>query len=195
MTDTLMATGGEHGTVQWTGRLVVPDLTEFERALRDGFLQDGIDGWTPSVLAPGEVLLAPKPNLVTNSGINMRLDRLFAIGGPPAAVTKMGVDNGSTNPTATTDQSGANTKTIVNFDSAATRANQVVSANGTFTQANVSFTMRRLFMSNTATTLTNSTTADPAGSLHSMTNVFTLDLSAFSTWSQTFTAQVTGSGS
>lgn len=187
---------GEHGTVQWSGSLVVPDLTEWERALRDGFIQDGIEGWDARITGEGRLALAPIPNLVTNSGINMRLDRLFAIGGPPAAVTKMGVDNGASNPVAGTDASGAsNTKTIIGFDATATRSAQVVSAVGTFTNSTVNFTMKRLFLSNNASTLTNSTTADTAGSLHSMTNVFTLDLSAFSTWSQTFTAQVTGTGS
>jgi hypothetical protein len=188
-------TAGEHGAVKWSGMLVVPEIGEFHRAVRDGWLEDGLDGWEARVVAPGRVVLAPLPNLVTNSGINIRLDRLFAINGPPAAVSKMGVDNGSTNPTASTDSSGSNTKTIIAFDSTATRSGQVVSAVGTFNQANVNFSMRRLFLSNTGTTLTNSTTADPAGSLHSMTNVFTIDLTAFSTWSQTFTAQVTGTGS
>jgi len=187
--------GGEHGTVLWTGELLVPDQREFLAAVRDGFLVDGIVGWTPTVVGEGRVHLAPKPNLVTNSGINMRLDRLFAIGGPPAAVGKMGVDTGASNPTAATDSSGANTKTIIAFDSTPTRASQVVSCVGTFDQTEVNFTMKRLFLSNTASVLTNTTTADTAGSLHSMTNVFTLDLSAFTTWAQTFTATVTGTGS
>ncbi len=210
--------GGEHGTVQWSGRLVVPDLTEWERALKAGFLQDGIDGWDVVVgetdkylgmrdrngfqrtvkLGPGELLLLPKPNLVVNTGINMRLDRLFAISGPPAAVAKMGVDAAdvtNADPTATTSSSGTNKKTIIAFDSTATRASQVVTTVGTYTQANVNFIMKRLFLSNTSATLTNSATADDANSLHSMTNRFTIDLTSFATWSQTFSATVTGTGS
>lgn len=191
-------TGGEHGTVQWSSRLVIPDIHEYERAKRGGFLRDGIEGWRARELAPGVLELAPLPNLVVNSGINMRLDRLFNIGGPPAAVSKMGVDAAdvtNVDPSASTSSSGTNKKTIITFDSAATRLNQVVTCIGTFTQANVNFIMKRLFLSNTAATLTNSATADDANSLHSMTNRFTIDLTSFATWSQTFTATVTGTGS
>ncbi len=190
--------GGEHGTVQWSGRLAVPDLHEWERALKDGFLQDGIDGWDAQVVAPGELLLLPKPNLVVNTGINMRLDRLFAINGPPAAVAKMGIDAAdvtNVDPTSTTSSSGTNKKTIIAFDATATRTAQVLTAVGTYTQANVNFIMKRLFLSNTAATLTNSATADDANSLHSMTNRFTIDLTSFATWSQTFSGAVTGTGS
>lgn len=183
--------GKENASVFWTGALRV-DPDELRDAIRHDWHRDGLVGWHLRHVdeATGLVLLAPKPNLVVNSGINRRLDRLFGIGGPPAAVDSMGVDNGTANPGASTDRSAdgnSTSRTILAFDSTATRSNQVVSCVRTFTNSNVAFTMKRLFLS--------AGTGDAAGTLHSMTNVFTMDLSAFSTWSQTFTAQVTGTGS
>lgn len=182
-------TGRGGHAVRWHG-LLRTDPAELERAIRNGWAHDGLSGWIPRVLDGGLVALEPKPNLVVNSGINRSLDRLFGISGPPAAVDSIGVDDGTANPGASTDRSAdgnSTNRTIIAFDSAATRSSQVVSASGTFTQATVSFTMKRLFLS--------AGTGDTAGTLYSMTNVFTMDLSAFSTWSQTFTAEVTGSGS
>lgn len=176
---------GEHGTVFWTGVL------KLEGPLRKA----EIDGWTVKRRRPGEYIFMPKPNLVVNTGINMRLDRLFAISGPPAAVGRMGVDNGASNPVAGTTSSGANTKTLRTFDSTPTRSSQVLSAIRTFDQSTVNFAMKRFFLSNTSADLTNATTADDANSLHSMTNSATIDLTAFTTWSLVVTAQVTGTGS
>lgn len=186
-----MDVGKDDASVHWTGRLSVPP-EELRDVLNRGWLMDGLSGWAIDALdaARGKLVLAPKPNLVVNSGINRRLDRLFGIGGPPAVVDSMGVDNGTVNPSATTDRSAdgnSTSRTILAFDSTATRSSQVVSCVRTFTNATVAFTMKRLFLS--------AGTGDAAGTLHSMTNVFTMDLSAFSTWSQTFTAQVTGTGS
>lgn len=175
---------------RWSAKLVV-DPDELREALRQGWDRDCIEGWyiKADVLA-GQVFFAAKPNLVVNSGIFRSLDREYAIGGPPAAVDSMGVDNGTSNPSAATDRSAdgsSSSRRIQAFDSTATRASAVVSAVSTYTQATVAFVMKRLFLS--------SGTGDAAGTLSAMTNVFTMDLSGFSTWSQTFTAQKTGTGS
>lgn len=181
---------GEHiSSVFWNATLHLPVADR--RRIR-------IEGWDVEESVEGLILL-PKPNLVVNTGINARLDRLFGINGPPSAVSKMGVDNGTVNPSATTALSAdgnSTTRTIGGFDSAATRSGQVVSAAKTFTGSNVNFVMRRFFLSLGSTAdLTNSGTADTSGSLHSMTNVMVLDLTGVSSWSMTMTAQVTGTGS
>lgn len=188
----VMKHGAQGAIVKWRGSLSV-DPGELQKALKEGWAVDGIEGWETEVdIESGKVLLLPKPNLVVNSGIHISLDRLFSISGPPTQVRSMGVDDGASNPVAgtTSSSAGSTNRRIILFDSTPTRASQVVSALGTYTQANVSFIMKRLFLSKAA-----AGTTDAAGDLYAMTNVFTMDLSPFTTWSQTFTAEVTGTGS
>lgn len=178
--------------VRWTARLEVPP-EELRASYRSGALHDAIKGWNAQVdLARGLARLMPEPNLVVNSGIQRSLDRLFSINGPPAALQTIGVDDGAANPVAgtTSSSAGSAARRLVAFSPTPTRAGQVVTATGTFTQANVAFIMKRLFLSAAA-----AGTADAAGDLYAMTNVFTMDLTAFTTWSQTFEAEVTGTGS
>lgn len=187
---------GFNGTlVKWCGAIQL-DPMELARAIKNGFLET-IQGWNYEVDGnTGSILLGVKPNLVVNAGVNMGLDRTFNI--TATAALTMGVDNGTTAPTATSVSStagggtdtGSSSRRIVAFDSVATRTNQVVSASGTFTQATVAFAMKRLFLGKAA-----AGTTDASGDLYAMTSVFTIDLTSFSTWSQTFTAQVTGTGS
>ena len=187
----IMKVGQQGAVVTWRGELNV-EPAELERALADGWDRDGVDGWEVSQVGPGKLLLLPNPNLVVSSGVHISLDRLFAISGPPTQVRSMGVDDGAANPVAgTTDSTaGSTNRRIVLFDATPTRTALVVSALGTFTQATVAFTIKRLFLSKAA-----AGTTDSAGDLYAMTDVFTLDLSAFTTWSQTFEADVTGAGS
>jgi hypothetical protein len=194
----IMKHGAQGAIVKWRSTITIPKI-ELDYFLKHARLEDIIQGWN-AVLNPltGAIELGMKPNLVVNTGINMGLDRLFAINGPPVAVTKLGVDaadSTAVDPTATTSSSGANKKTIILFDATPTRTNQIASATGTFSQATVNFIMKRLFLSATAATLTNSATADDANSLYAMTNRFTIDLTPFTTWQQTFTGTVTGTGS
>lgn len=171
---------------RWRSVLRVPSDELTDRWL------DSVDGWEVEQVDEGVVYFLPKKNLVVNTGVNRSLDRLFAISGPPGAVITMGVDDGASNPVAgTTDStSGSTNRRLVSFDSTPTRSSQTVSASGTFTQATVSFVMKRLFLSAAA-----AGTTDSSGDLVAMTNVFTMDLTSFSSWSQTFTAEYTGSGS
>lgn len=179
---------------QWRGRLVV-DVGEWLK-YGNAFANDGLQGWEVSSehyeADTATIILGVKPNLVVNSGVNRSLDRLFGISGPPAAAATMGVDDGTSNPVAGTDDStsGSTNRRLVAFDSTPTRAAQTVSASGTFSNANVSFTMKRLFLSAAA-----AGTTDSSGDLIAMTDVFTMDLSGFTSWSQTFTTEYTGSGS
>ena len=175
--------------VNWTGLLRV-DPAELDRAVRDGWQVDGIDGWQTRLLGNGRVLFHAKPNLVVNAGINRSLDRTFNLAGTTGVVDSIGVDNGTVNPTATTTQSAdgnSTSRTIIAMSPAASRTNQQVSCGGTFTNSNVAFVMKRLFL--------NSTTTDASGNLYSMTNVFTIDMTAFSSWAQSMTPTITGTGS
>lgn len=189
----------KHGVLgtflKWRGVAYVP-ADELAQRVKEGWL-DSIKGWKVTAdLNTGRLDFEFKRNLVVNAGVNVALDRLFGI--TASAALTMGVDNGTTNPTATSVSStagggtdtGSSSRRIINLDSGASRASQVVSAIGTFTQANVAFAMKRLFLSKAA-----AGTTDASGDLIAMTNVFTIDLTAFSTWSQTFTAQLTGAGS
>jgi hypothetical protein len=184
--------GKADASVWWTGSLAV-DPSELARALKAGWAQDGVAGWRVEQRGPGRILFLPKPNLVVDSGVTRSQDRTFGITTTDAQtviVDSIGVDNGTVNPTGTTALSAdgnSTSRTLIAMSPAATRAGKIVSAGGTFTQANVAFPMKRLFL--------NKTTTDASGNLHSMTNVFTIDLTTFSTWQQAFTATVTGTGS
>ncbi len=179
---------------KWTG-LFKADQYEIEKAIKGGWHKDAIKGWNVKWIRNGELILLPKPNLTVNSGIQNILDRAFSIGGPPTAIQTIGVDNGTSNPVAgdTNSTAGSSSRRLVAFDSTATRSSQTVSASGTFTNSNVTFIMKRLFLSKAA-----AGTTDSAGDLIAMTNVFTLDFitgSPFSSFSQTFTSQLVGVGS
>lgn len=78
-------------------------------------------------------------------------------------------------------------RTILTMSPAASRTGSQVSAGATFTNANVSFVMQRLFL--------NVSTTDAAGNLYAMTNVFTINMTGFSSWSQSFTPTITFTGS
>lgn len=175
----------------WIGETCT-DPTEMERAIKAGWLRDGIEGWKAKMVGPGRLLLLPAPNLVVNSGIDRSMDQTFISGTASATniIDSIGVDNGTSNPTATTSQSadGSSTsRTIIAMSPAASRSGQQVSCGGTFTNSNVAFVMKRLFL--------NRSTTDAAGNLYAMTNVFTIDMTSFSSWSQSFTPTITGTGS
>lgn len=139
------------------------------------------------------VSLPPKKNLVVDVGIQRSLDRLFNRNGPPGPVITIGIDNGASNPTSATTSSttGSTSRRLVALVNLS-RTGNVISCEGTFTQANANFIYKRLFLSAAA-----AGTTDAAGDLYSMTNAFTHDNvtgAPFSTWSQTYQATVTGVG-
>lgn len=180
-----MATGKNGTAVVWEATLKV-DPAE----LREN--HPTIEGWDYKIFeATGEIHLLPKKNLVVDSGIQRSLDRLVGRNGPPGVVQTMGVDDGASNPVAgtTSSSAGSSNRRLVSFATPG-RTGNVLSMDGTFTQANVSFVMKRLFLSAAA-----AGTTDSAGDLYSMTDAFSIDFTSFSTWSITFTATVTGVGS
>ncbi len=176
--------GNHASNVHWRGVVTIPRFDR-KKAI--------IEGWNVTETRDGFILL-PKPNLVVDSGVQAALDRLFSINGPPGAVVRLGMDNSASNPVAGTTQSGANTKTLLTFDSTATRSSNIVTATRTFTNSNVNFIMKRLFLSRHTADITNSTSADTAGTLYSMTLPFTIDFTGIATWSAVFAATVTGAG-
>lgn len=194
--------GKQHSRVHWrlTLRAKPQELEPLMRRrfglLRTPWRKAIEQGWhiRRDAHEPGVLHFLPKPNLVVDSGVQASLDRLFAINGPPGAVVRLGVDNGAANPVAGTTQSGANTKTLLTFDSVPTRAGNTVTATRTFTNANVNFIMRRFFLSRHTADLTNSVTADTAGTLYSMTNVITIDFTSLTAWSLVVAATVLGAG-
>lgn len=179
------SSGRHESTVNWSAKITLPP-GEKSKAI--------IDGWEVEEVEDG-LILKPKPNLVVDSGVQASLDRVFAINGPPTAIVRVGVDNGASNPVAGTTQSGAaNTKTLLTFDSTPTRSSNVVTSIRTFTNSNVNFIMKRLFLSRHTADITNATTADTAGTLYSMTAVFTIDFTAIASWSMATSCTVTGLG-
>ena len=195
------STGKDSALVYWAGELSVsPEdaraLTRRDTKKGNKWRREVEEFWDLDIDArSGKIFFLPKKNLVVNSGLQTSLDRLLNIGGPPGALVRMGVDNGVSNPVAGDTQSGANTKTLLAFDSTPTRASQTVTSIRTFTNSNVNFIMKRLFLSRHTADITNSTSADTAGTLYSMTNVFTIDFTGISSWSLVFSATVTATGS
>ncbi len=202
-------TGHDGASVTWSGLLHVPDSTDLKRIFARGL----IDGWDVERSGDGAILL-PMKNLVVNAGVQRSLDKLFGITGTPAIpagnVVRMGVDNGSgaTNPAAGSlssdagggSDTGSSSQTLRTFDGTPTRTNNVVTSLGTFNDTTtagigaVGFIMKRLFLSAHTANITNTTSADAASTLYSMTNLFTIDFTGISTWSLIFSATVTGAG-
>ncbi len=210
------STGIVGAQVMWNGLISLSEKDLNRVMKRPG---EFIEGWGIEEKG-GKILLLPKPNLVVQVGVARSLDRLFQISGgtvvlPLASLTqevvRIGVDNGTTNPTATsvssntgggsdTGSTGTPGQTLRTFNSAATRATLTVSATGTFNDPTtggigaVGFAMKRLFLSAHNANVTNAVASDADGTLYSMTNVFTVDFTAITTWSANFTATVTGAG-
>ena len=86
--------------------------------------------------------------LIVNQGLQVELDRLFAINGPPAAVQSMAVDDATeafqAADTKLNDGTGYTQHVAQAFDSAATRASQTVSATTTYGTGTANFTIRRI---------------------------------------------------
>lgn len=199
--------------VFWSGEVFMP------KKFRDAVLDNPskfIRGWDLDFHGDGLILL-PKKNLVEEVGVARSLDRLFQESGGTGVlpfnsltqqVVRIGVDNGTTNPTPDTISSnngggadtGSSTQTLRTYNAAATRADLTYSATGTFNDPTtggigaVSYAMRRLFLSAHTANVTDTTSADTDGTIYSMTNVFTIDFTSIADWLANITATVTGVG-
>jgi len=185
-----MKAGGETHANVWSHTLKV-DPGEWQKLRKDYLATCGWDEANEELQGDQMIVTMRKKNLVVDSGVTNSLDFQFGIGTPSAALT-VGVDDGVSNPVAGTTNStaGSTNRRLVAFDSTPTRASLVVSASGTFTQANVSFVIKRLFLSRAT-----AGTTDSAGDLIAMTDVFTHDNTPFTAWDATYTLEYTGAGS
>jgi hypothetical protein len=179
--------GVQGSIVKWRSILTVKK-EELDLALEKGI---NIIGWEYERISPTQLRFLSEPNLVVDSGVQNSLDRNFGLPAGGTVIT-MGVDNGASNPVAGTTNStaGSTSRRLVTFDSTPVRTGLQMSCIGVFTQATVNFIMKRLFLSTAS-----AGTTDSADDLYAMTNVFTMDLTSFTTWSQTFEALVNGTGS
>lgn len=101
-----------------------------------------------------------EPNGLVNTGLNLALDRLFGLSGPPAAISHIGVSSNTTAVTPSTvylngGSGGAAANTIIKaLSPAATRASQVITAGATFVPADFTsgvFAIAKIGLLNTAT--------------------------------------------
>lgn len=139
-------------------------------------------------------IVARRKNIFVNTGLNIALDRLFGISGPPGAISHIGVsaDDQAVSGTTTlldpaTGDTGVSIKAI---SPAASRSNQTVTAGATFTQADVSFAMNKVGLLNTSSDA-GTGLIDVIGGTSN--NPFTIDLTGASTWSLTMQIQITAS--
>lgn len=83
-------------------------------------------------------------NIVTNQGLQTALDRVFDIGGPPAAMTGIGVDDGTGAFAAgTTSLDGTNVHSKA-FETTPVRTNQSVESRVLFASGDANFTHKRV---------------------------------------------------
>lgn len=173
---------------------------------------DPIEGWFFDVRpGDGQIILHQRPNLVVDNGVYTSLERLAGINGPPAALSRMGWDNGTVNPAAATALSAdgnSTTRTLAPFDSTPVRGSGATAKQLTFVRTftdnagtvpdslgRCNFVLKRLFLTRHTANITSAATADTSGTLYSMTNAGTIDYNAISaTWSATFSALLTGAG-
>lgn len=146
--------------------------------------------WAPE---EGHAILTRK-NTFVNTGLNMALDRLFNIGGPPAAPTGIAVsadDQSISGSTTLLDPASGDTGfTRAAFDSTPVRSSQTVTCVATFTQATVTFAMNKVGILNT-TTDAGTGLLDVIGGTGN--SPFTIDLTGVSSWTLTMSILVTAS--
>lgn len=152
----------------------------------------------------GDLWVVEHRNAFVNTGLNIALDRLYGISGPPAAVGYIGVDNNNSAVTASTTYlhgaagASAANQIIKAISPAASRSNQTVTAGAVL--ANADFTSG-VFVINKAGLLNTSTDAGTglidviggAGGASPYNRVFQIDLTSAGTFSMTLQIAVTAS--
>lgn len=138
------------------------------------------------------ILVAERPNIFVNTGLNLALDRLFGIGG--TAISHIAVspdDQAVTGATTLLDPATGDTGFVSKAISpAASRTNQTVTAGATFTNADVSFAINKVGLLNTATDAGTGLVDVIGGTGNSP---FTIDLTTAGTWSLVLQILVTAS--
>lgn len=146
--------------------------------------------WEPS---KGHII-ATRKNTFVNTGLNMALDRLFGINGPPTAPTGIAVspdDQAISGATTLLDPATGDTGFVRKaFDSTPTRSSQTVTTLATFTQADVTFAINKVGILNT-TTDAGTGLLDVIGGTGN--SPFTIDLTGVTSWSLVMSILVTAS--
>jgi hypothetical protein len=142
------------------------------------------------------VISGERRNAFVNLGLGILLDRLFGIGGPPGAVSHMGVSADAQAAGAGTskldpagDATGFTSVGLTNVS----RAGQTVSCEGVFSQATVAFAIKKVGLLNKAdddgTGLIN--VIGGTGGSAPYNEPFTIDLTGATTWDLTLGLDVT----
>ena len=127
-------------------------------------------------------------NAFVNTGLNNALDRLFGLGG--TAIGYIGVSSDNTAVTASSTTLGGTVS--IKALTTNSRSSQTVTAGATFTQADVSFSIRKVGLLNTATDAGTGLIDVIGGAGSSPYNKpFTIDLTSLSSFSLTLQIQVT----
>lgn len=104
--------------------------------------------WTPTEDGLYKATVTRR-NAFVNTGLNITLDRLFGLNGPPAAIDHIGASSDATAVTAATTTLGGTVS--IKALSSPSRSSQTVTAGATFTQADITFAVHKVGLLNTAT--------------------------------------------
>ena len=141
-----------------------------------------------------------RDNGFVNIGLNIVLDRLFGLSGPPAAVSHIGVSNDTATVLAAatlldpTAGGGSPASPVIKAISpAATRTAQDVTGGATFTQADVGFAMTKVGFLNTSTDAGTGLIdiIGGTGGAAPYAQPFTIDLTGATSWSMVMQIKVT----
>lgn len=140
------------------------------------------------------LLIAERENTFLNLGLQITLDRLFAINGPPGAVSHIAVSGDDQTPLVNTtllDMAGGDSGFVSKpLNPAASRTDQTVTAGASFTQADISFPQNKIGLLNIATD-SGTGLLDVIGGTDN--NPFSIDLTGAGTWALRHEILVTAS--
>ena len=102
----------------------------------------------------GDQIVVERPNGVVTTGLQLALDRLFGLNGPPAALSHLYAsadDQTVTLATTNIDPAGGATGFAAKAFTENSRSGTTVTAGALFTQADIAFIVRKVGLGNTAT--------------------------------------------
>ncbi len=174
-------------------RAIVP-FREFERDMCTGLENYRIDRAENGLL----LVTGERPNAFVNSGLQIALDRLAGINGPPAAISHMAVsadDQAVTASTTKLDPAGGDTGFTSVAVSNVSRTNQTVSFDGAFNNGTVAFEMNKVGLLNGATDAGTGLidVIGGTGGSSPYNEPFAVNFTAIGVWSLTFGIDITAS--
>jgi hypothetical protein len=160
-----------------------------------------LEAGSGSCFRDGNIWVLTQSNAFVNTGLNMVLDRLFGVGGPPAAVGFIGVDNNNSAVTAATTQlhggaGGAAANQIIKAVATPTRSGQTTTAGATFANADFTagvFVINKIGLLNTSTDVGTGLVdvIGGAGGAAPFNRTLVIDLTAAGTFTMTVQVAVT----